>query len=90
MPEERDDLPPVALEERDVSSDQRMFSPSAARNSAPILAVLKRVLPTSGVVLEIGSGTGEHAVCFAEAMPNPTWQPSDADSDARVSTASWI
>ncbi len=67
-----------------------MFSPSAARNSAPILAVLKRVLPTHGVVLEIGCGTGEHAVCFAEAMPNLTWQPSDPDADARASTASWI
>ena len=90
MPEESDNLLPVALEQRGVSAEQRMFSPSAARNSAPILAVLKRVLPTSGVVLEIGCGTGEHAVCFAEAMPNLTWQPSDVDFGARASTASWI
>ena len=90
MPEENDNRSPVALEQRGVSADQRMFSPSAARNLAPILAVLKRVLPTHGVVLEIGCGTGEHAVCFAEAMPNLTWQPSDPDSDARASTASWI
>ena len=89
-PEESDNLSPVAHEQREVSADQRMFSPSATRNSAPILAVLKRILPTPGVVLEIGCGTGEHAVCFAEAMPNLTWQPSDADSDARASTASWI
>ena len=81
---------PVALEQRGVSADQRMFSPSAARNLEPILAVLKRVLPTHGVVLEIGCGTGEHAVCFVEAMPNLTWQPSDPDADARASTASWI
>ena len=90
MPEENDNRPPVALEQRGVSADQRMFSPSAARNMEPILAVLKRVLPTRGVVLEIGCGTGEHAVCFAEAMPNLTWQPSDPDADARASTASWI
>ena len=90
MPEESDKRSPVALEQRGVSADQRMFSPSAARNLAPILAVLKRVLPTHGVVLEIGCGTGEHAVCFAEAMPNLTWQPSDPDSGSRVSTASWI
>ena len=90
MPEENDNRSPVALEQRGVSADRRMFSPSAARNSVPILAVLKRVLPTSGVVLEIGCGTGEHAVCFAEAMPNLAWQPSNVDSDARASTASWI
>ena len=90
MPEESDNLSPVALERRGVSADQRMFSPSAARNSAPILGVLERLLPTTGMVLEIGCGTGEHAVCFAEAMPNLTWQPSDTDTNARASTASWI
>ena len=90
MPEESDRYPPVALEHRGVSADKRMFSPSAARNSAPILEVLKRLLPVTGVVLEIGCGTGEHAVCFAEAMTNLTWQPSDTDADARASTASWI
>ena len=90
MPEESDRLSPVALEQRGLSADQRMFSPSAAQNSAPILEVMKRILPTTGVVLEIGCGTGEHAVCFAEAMPNVIWQPSDTDYDSRASTASWI
>jgi SAM-dependent methyltransferase len=90
MPEENGNRSPVALEQRSISADQRMFSPSAARNSSPILAVLERVLPTHGVVLEIGCGSGEHAVCFAEAMPNLTWLPSDPDEEARVSTASWI
>ncbi|NLS07732.1 DUF938 domain-containing protein [Rhizobium sp. P32RR-XVIII] len=60
-----------------------MFSPSAARNLEPILAVLKRVLPTHGVVLEIGCGTGEHAVCFAEAMPNLTTGPTVKKSARR-------
>lgn len=90
MPSVSENQSPVALEQRDLSADQRMFSPSAARNSAPILAVLKRVLPTAGLVLEIGCGTGEHAVCFAQALPNLTWQPSDVDFESRVSTASWI
>ena len=81
---------PVALEQRTHSPDQRVFSPSAARNSAPILEALKRYLPTHGVVLEIGCGTGEHAVCFAEAMPALTWLPSDPDPASRASTASWI
>ena len=90
MPEGNDKTSPVALEQRGQSSDQRMFSPSAARNAAPILTVLKRVLPAQGKVLEIGCGTGEHAVCFAEAMPALTWLPSDPDPGSRASTASWI
>ena len=90
MTDGSDNRPPVALEQRGVSADHRMFSPAAARNSAPILAVLNRVLPAHGVVLEIGCGTGEHAVHFAGAMPGLTWLPSDPDADARASTASWI
>ena len=90
MTEDNDNPSPVALEQRTQSADQRMFSPSAARNSVPILAVLKRVLPAHGVVLEIGCGTGEHAMCFAEAMPNLTWQPSDPDPGSRESAAGWI
>jgi cyclopropane fatty-acyl-phospholipid synthase-like methyltransferase len=88
--EESDNRRPAALEQRGVSADQRMYTPSAARNLAPILEVLKRVLPAHSAVLEIGCGTGEHAVHFAGAMPNLTWRPSDPDADARASTASWI
>lgn len=90
MAEESRNRPPVALEQRGTSADRRMFSPSAARNAGPILDVLRRVLPTRGVVLEIGCGTGEHVVHFAEAMPNLAWLPSDPDSDSRASTAGWI
>jgi cyclopropane fatty-acyl-phospholipid synthase-like methyltransferase len=72
------------------SRDLRAFSPSATRNKAPILDVLKRVLPPSGTVLEIGCGTGEHVVFFAEATPALTWRPSDPDPDARASAAAWI
>src|ERR1043165_6719348 len=90
MTGESDNRPPIALEQRGVSADERMFSPTAARNSVPILAVLERILPANGVVLEIGCGTGEHAVHFARAMPSLTWVPSDPDSESRASTASWI
>jgi len=70
--------------------DARQFSPSTARNRDAILGVLQRVLPPAARVLEIASGTGEHAVYFARAMPELTWQPSDPDADARASIAAWI
>lgn len=82
--------PPVALENRDRNGDGRHFSPSAARNSGPIREVLERVLPRSGTALEIGSGTGEHVVCFAKALPGLVWQPSDPDPASRASIAAWI
>ena len=64
------------------SSQDALASPSAARNRDPILAVLRRALPPTGTVLEIASGTGEHAVYFAAALPHLTWQPSDQDEQA--------
>ena len=65
-----------------------LFSPAVARNAAPIVEVLKRVLPPSGLVLEIASGSGEHAVHFARALPALDWQPSDPDEAARRSIIS--
>lgn len=70
--------------------DARQISPSTARNREPILAVLQRVLPANARVLELASGTGEHAVYIARAMPSLTWQPSDPDPTARASIAAWI
>ena len=61
--------------------DARRFAPATARNRAPILAVLERVLPARGLLLEIASGTGEHAVAFARALPGLAFQPSDADPE---------
>jgi cyclopropane fatty-acyl-phospholipid synthase-like methyltransferase len=55
----------------------KQFSPSCVRNQAPILAVLQAVLPATGTVLEIGSGTGQHAVYFASRLPRLIWQPTD-------------
>lgn len=69
--------------------DRRQFSPSAARNRDPILAVLQRVLPDAGLVLELGSGTGEHAMHFARHLPALRWQPSDADPAAMGSITDW-
>jgi SAM-dependent methyltransferase len=68
-------------------SDPRIVRPHVARNREPILAVLQRVLPPSGVVLEIASGSGEHAVYFAKELPALTWQPSDPDPEALASIA---
>ncbi len=67
-------------------SDAR-HAPATARNRDPILAILQRVLPKSGTVLEIASGTGEHAVHFARALPGLMWQPSDPDLSALLSIA---
>jgi SAM-dependent methyltransferase len=65
--------------------DRRAYAPATARNREPILAVLARVLPPSGLVLEVSSGTGEHAAFFAAALPDLTWQPTDRDERALLS-----
>ena len=79
---------PIALEGR--SNEQgRLYSPSAARNRDAIAAVLARVLPADASVLEIGSGTGEHAVAACQARPDLSWQPSDPDTASRDSQAAW-
>ena len=64
-------------------------APAALRNRQPIADVLSGWLPKSGTVLEVASGTGEHAVSFAERFPALTWQPSDMHADALGSIAAW-
>jgi len=68
---------------------ERLFFPATERNREPILSVLRRVLPTAGTVLEVASGSGEHAVFFAAALPALTWQPSDPDPAHCASIAAW-
>jgi len=70
------------------ANNQRL-SASVARNRDFILGVLERVLPDAGMVLEIASGTGEHAVHFAAHLPAVTWQPSDPDPEMGQSIAGW-
>lgn len=67
----------------------RLYAPATQRNRDPILEVLRRVLPATGTVLEIASGTGEHAVYFSRALPRLLWQPSEHDSAALESIAAW-
>ena len=62
-------------------------SPPAERNKQPIADVLARVLPKAGLVLEVASGTGQHAEHFARAFPALTWQPSDPDVNALAALA---
>ena len=62
-------------------------APAALRNREPIANVLSDWLPASGTVLELASGTGEHAVHFARRFPNLDWQPSDVHADALASIA---
>src|SRR5262249_26767274 len=71
-------------------STARLVSPSAERNKGPIANVLCQVLPKVGTVLEIGSGTGQHIVHFARAMPRITWQPSECDAECMRSISAWV
>ena len=73
----------------DLGRGARRAAPAAARNVEPIGDVLAEWLPASGIVLEIASGTGEHALAFAKRFPQFEWQPSDPDADALVSIAAW-
>ena len=67
----------------------RRSAPAALRNREPIAEVLAKWLPEQGTVLEIASGTGEHAVYFAGCFPQLDWQPSDLHPDALSSIAGW-
>lgn len=67
----------------------KQHAPATARNRDPILTVLRQWLPPQGLVLEIASGTGEHAVFFAENLTGCDWQPSDAEPAALASIAAW-
>ncbi|MEG8220208.1 DUF938 domain-containing protein [Sphingomonas sp. HH69] len=67
----------------------KRYAPATLRNRDAILAVLRAALPSSGLVLEVASGSGEHAVHFATALPALDWQPSDPDPAALASIEAW-
>lgn len=68
---------------------ERQFHPAAERNSQPIFEVLQGLLTTSGTLLEIASGTGQHAAYMAPRLPHLVWVPSDPDPALRRSIAAW-
>lgn len=67
----------------------RRLAPATLRNREPILAVLARGVPEGASVLEIASGSGEHAVFFAERLTIDSWQPTDPDAGSRASIDAW-
>src|SRR6478735_1910493 len=71
-------------------TDHRQYAPATVRNRDFILDVLRNVLPTTGVILEIASGSGEHIVHFARNFPALVFQPSDPEPDAVLSVAAWV
>jgi hypothetical protein len=79
----------MRCENVDSLAGDRLVSPSAERNKGPVADVLCRVLPDHGLVLEVSSGTGQHVVHFARAMPHLMWQPTERDADNLRSIASW-
>lgn len=80
--------PPIAMEDR-AASGARLASPSAARNKDAIARALGGILPGGARVLEIGSGTGEHALACVAARPDLVWTPSDPDAASRASADDW-
>ena len=73
----------------DLGPEDRKQAPAAARNRQFIIDVLADWLPETGLVLETSSGTGEHALAFAQRFPALDWQPSDLDPAALRSIAAW-
>ncbi|HTN71126.1 MAG TPA: DUF938 domain-containing protein [Methylomirabilota bacterium] len=80
----------MRCEHADELPDGRLVVSSADRNRGPILKVLERVLPKTGLVLEIASGTGQHVVHFAQALSGLSWQPTDMDAACRRSISAWL
>lgn len=72
-----------------MTSDLRQHALATQRNRGPILAVLQRILPPVGTVLEIASGTGEHAIYFAPHLQPRSWLPSEFNPQLRESIQAW-
>jgi hypothetical protein len=82
-------LPPWTPSDAPPAPDARLVAPAVARNREPILAMLPDILPETGLVLEVASGSGEHCAHFAAALPGLTWQPTDPSEEGRASCDAW-
>src|SRR5580704_6633418 len=71
-------------------TDHRQYAPATLRNRDFILDVLRDVLPTTGVILEVASGSGEHVVHFARYFSSLVFQPSESEPDVLLSVAGWV
>ncbi len=72
-----------------MTEDPRREAPAVARNREPLLAVLRGLLPPTGLVLEVASGTGEHCAFFAAALPALAFQPTAPEAEDRASIDAW-
>ena len=70
-------------------ANDRQYAPATERNRQPILEVLQKVLPDRGTVLEIASGTGEHAAFFAPQLAHLQWLPTEPQAALRDSIRGW-
>lgn len=77
------------MEDR-TANGAKLCSPSAARNREPIRDAFLATMPKTGTILEVGAGSGEHAVTLATALPGVAWLTGDPDKAARASIAAWI
>lgn len=73
-----------------IQEGAKLHAPSAERNAAPLCEMLTRYAPTDGSALEIASGTGQHVIKFAPAMPNLHWHPTEIDADRRASIDAYV
>lgn len=69
--------------------EPRRHSPAAERNGPHLLEALRQRLPAHGTLLEVATGTGQHAACLGAGLPGWTWWPTDADPDALPSIRAW-
>jgi hypothetical protein len=88
-PAPREPVAPRPWLASEAEGQERKFAPAVSRNRDAIASVLGGLLPVDGLVLEIASGSGEHAVHFASLFPQLAWQPSDPDPHALASIEAW-
>lgn len=81
---------PSGFDVRPSEGPRKLHAPATLRNRAAILEVLQDILPETGAVLEVGAGSGEHAVYFAQALPGVLWQPTEAEPECLASITAYV